>query len=196
MISVSGIGPGNIKYLTVEVRDRILEADRVVAFGRVKNTLSTLREDILEITSLKDLIPLIDGDVAILASGDSMFYGITDYLLRNSIEIDVVQPGITSFQYLVNKLRIAWQGANLLSLHGREENLKSVEFSKTSIILTDKINTPSLISRKLMEMGIKGKMIAGYNLSYPDELIEKKEIGQDFSDITSLAVVIVENEMV
>lgn len=196
MISVSGIGPGNIKYLTVEVRDRILEADRVVAFGRVKNTLSTLREDILEITSLKDLIPLIDGDVAILASGDSMFYGITDYLLRNSIEIDVAQPGITSFQYLVNKLRIAWQGANLLSLHGREENLKSVEFSKTSIILTDKINTPSLISRKLMEMGIKGKMIAGYNLSYPDELIEKKEIGQDFSDITSLAVVIVENEMV
>lgn len=196
MISVSGIGPGNIKYLTVEVRDRILEADRVVAFGRVKNTLSTLREDIVEITSLKDLIPLIEGDVAILASGDSMFYGITDYLLRNSIEIDVVQPGITSFQYLVNKLRIAWQGANLLSLHGREESLKSVEFSKTSIILTDKINTPSLISKKLMDKGIKGKMIAGYNLSYPDELIEKKEIGQYFSDITSLAVVIVENEMV
>ena len=64
-----------------------------------------------------------------------------------------------------------------------------------AICFTDSHNTPNTISKNLKAIGMKGKMYVGYNLSYETEKIEIKDIGEQFSDISSLAVVVIENEM-
>ncbi len=104
-------------------------------------------------------------------------------------------PGISSFQYMMAKLGKSWQGANLLSLHGREENLDTIKKHKFSIILTDKDNSPSSISKRLYKLGIEGIIYAGFNLSYEDERIIKVNIGEALEDISPLSVVVVENAM-
>ena len=131
----------------------------------------------------------------ILASGDPCFYGIIEYLKKHNIYIENIMPGISSFQYMMGKLGISWQGANLISLHGRDKGLESVREHKLSIILTDSKNTPSYISNEIYNLGIRGKIYVGFNLSYEEEVIVKAYIGDKIDNISSLAVVVVENEM-
>jgi len=194
---VAGIGPGNPRFLTREVKDAIENFEKVVAFGRVSNSLGHIRKDFIRIEKIAHIDKLLEEyeDILILASGDPCFYGIVEYLKRENIKIEKILPGLSSFQYMMAKLGITWQGANFLSLHGRKGKLESVKNYKLSIILTDKDNTPSRISKSLYEMGVKGRIYVGFNLSYEDERIIKAEIGKKIDDITPLAVVVIENEM-
>lgn len=194
---VAGVGPGNPKYLTVEVKEAIEEAEYVMAFGRVANSLKSIRDDFVEVNRVEDIIKRIDewGDILILASGDPCFYGIVEFLKKRKVPIKKVLPGLSSFQYMMSKLEKSWQGACFLSLHGRTDGLEKVRENKQTIILTDKQNTPSVISKALHDLGVKGTIYAGFNLSYEDELIEKISIGEKIEDKSSLAVVIVENDM-
>lgn len=196
MITVSGVGPGNIKYLTQEVKERIQNAERVIAFKRIARDVVEIRKDVIEISKVSELIPLIISDTAILASGDSLFFGITDYLMRSGVEVEEVHPGITSYQYMMSKLKMPYNNANIFSMHGRDGDLTSVKNHPLSIILTDAENTPDTISKDLFEMNVLGSIIAGYNLSYEDEVIIEKKIGESFNQSSILAVVVIKNEMV
>ena len=58
------------------------------------------------------------------------------------------------------------------SMHGREENfIEVVKENKLSIWLTDKKNTPSELSKRLIENSIDCTIYVGENLSYEDENI-------------------------
>lgn len=197
MITVAGIGPGNPKLVTGEVKEAIEKTETVIAFGRVSRSLGNLRKDYIEIKSVSEVLDILNRkeNVLILASGDPCFYGILEYLKKKCIEVDNVLPGISSFQYMMGKLKKSWQYANFLSLHGRDEGLDNVKNNPLTIILTDKNNTPSKISKALNSLGVKGKIYAGFNLSYDDEKIVLADIGDDIEDISPLAVVVIENEM-
>ncbi len=181
----------------MEVMEAIKSYENVVAFGRVSNSLEIIRKDIIKINKVAYIDKLIKEyeHILILASGDPCFYGIVEYLNRQNIVIEKIMPGLSSFQYMMAKLGKSWQGANLLSLHGREENLDTIKEHKFSIILTDKDNSPSSISKRLYKMGIEGIIYAGFNLSYEDERIIKVNIGEALEDISPLSVVVVENAM-
>ena len=61
--------------------------------------------------------------VVVLASGDPGFYGIADRLVRRlGPENVVVHPNITAFQAAFARLRIPWQKAALVSVHGRDKD--------------------------------------------------------------------------
>lgn len=199
MLTVAGGGPGNPKYLTLNVKERIEQAEIVIAFGRIGDSIKPIRADIISISLVAEVLDIIksngDKDILLLASGDPNFYGITNYLKRNQIEIREILPGLSSFQYMMAKLGEAWEGANLLSLHGREESLDSVKDYSLTICLTDKKNTPTEISRRLEDLGVKGEMYVGYNLSYRDESIVNIKIGEELEDFSPLAVVVIKNEM-
>lgn len=193
MIRVAGVGPGSEKYLTLEVKELILSAEKVWAFERVKETLKDLRGDISLIESYKILLDLDPNeDNLILASGDPLFFGIVDYLKRNKLEIASVHPGLSSVQYLANKLQISWNDCQFLSCHGRP--LEEMEIKgKRFFVLTDKQNTADVISKKLFHMGFTGKIWVGENLSYPEEKIDQIKIG-DRAGVESLSVLYVEVE--
>lgn len=197
MITVAGIGPGDPKYLTVEVREAIEKAKCVLAFGRVGETLKNIRNDFIIVKRVEEVYKhsLENSELLILASGDPCFYGILEYLKAKGINVDEVLPGISSFQYMMGKLKKSWHNGKLMSFHGRTGNLEEVLESKLTIILTDSENTPSILSKKLHEIGARGNMYIGYNLSYEDEKIVKISIGEEVEDYSSLAVVVVENEM-
>ena len=183
--------------MTIEVKETIEKAENIIAFGRASNSLNHIRDDFIKIEKIADINNLLKkyDDVLILASGDPCFYGIVEYLKRQNITIERILPSLSSFQYMMAKLGISWQGANFLSLHGRREVLETIKENRLSIILTDKENTPSTISKRLYEIGVKGRIFIGFNLSYEDEKIIKARIGETIEDISPLAVVVIENEM-
>src|SRR5699024_7221424 len=187
MIIVAGVGPGDPKYMTLDVLDAIKNTPNVVAFNRVSESLVDIRKNYIKVSTVKEVLDCIEEyeEVLILASGDPCFYGILEYLKKKEVEIDKVLPGLSSFQYMMSKLNKSWHKAVFLSLHGREADLAKDQNKPLSIILTDNHNTPSSISERLGELGIKGKIYAGYNLSYEDELIIEKSIGEKIVDISS-----------
>lgn len=197
MLTIAGVGPGNPRYMTMDVVNRIKEAKYVLAFGRVGNSIRPLRTDYFEVNKVVEIIDYIKNkdDVLLLASGDPNFFGIVDYLKRNGVHIKEILPGLSSFQYMMAKLEKPWQYARFISLHGRDGNLDEVRSNKLTILLVDKENNPSYISNELYKMGIKGIMYIGFNLSYEDEKIVKVNIGEEVEDYSSLGVVVVENEM-
>ena len=181
----------------MDVKTRIENAKYILGFGRIAKSLSSIRDDIVEVNRVDEILNYIDDhrDILLLASGDPNFFGIVDYLSRKGVMIKEVLPGLSSFQYLMAKLQKSWHGATFLSLHGRTENFESIKESKCSILLIDKDNTPNNISMKLHRLGIRGKLYAGFNLSYENEEIIVKSIGEEIEDISSLGVVVIENDM-
>ena len=199
MIVVAGAGPGNPSYLTMDVYEKIRNMDLVIAFGRISETLKEIRPDIRPVKLVSELVEELEEsqaeNILILASGDPNFYGVVGYLRSKGVVIDQVLPGLSSFQYLMAKLKLSWHDARLLSLHGRSMSLEDVKDHEKTVILTDKVHNPNYISRTLFDMGIRGSLIAGYDLSYASEEIIKISIGEEVKKTSPLAVVVIINEM-
>lgn len=197
MLKVAGVGPGSSDYLTRDVEREIRNSEYVLAFGRIAKSLDHIREDIIRVDRVDQVLEFLkeEEETLLLASGDPNFFGIVNFLKNKGIKIEKVLPGLSSFQYMMCKMQKPWQDAKFLSLHGRKDDLNIVKGHELSIILIDKDNMPSEISNKLLEIGIKGKVYAGFNLSYDDEEIVAVNIGEKIRDVSSLGVVVVENEM-
>lgn len=197
MIRLVGMGPGSLKHVTLEAIDRIKAADRVISFGRIAETAAEIRTDIQVISKVEKVPDMLEAvaDNVILASGDPCFYGILDFLQKQRIAIDEVVPGLSSMQYMMAKLKKSWHASELISFHGREADIQSIRNCREAVILADSKHTPSYISHYLRDNGLKGKIYAGFNLSYDDELIVEKRIGEEIENIGTVALVVIENEM-
>ncbi|CAG34950.1 bifunctional cobalt-precorrin-7 (C(5))-methyltransferase/cobalt-precorrin-6B (C(15))-methyltransferase [Desulfotalea psychrophila] len=94
-----------------------------------------------------------EGEVAVLASGDPLFYGIGASLLRHFGEEDLLfYPGLSSIQRACALFKIPWHDAQLISLHGREANHipGMILPHRKSLILTDGRNSPNSIAREIL----------------------------------------------
>ncbi|WP_293978183.1 precorrin-6y C5,15-methyltransferase (decarboxylating) subunit CbiE [uncultured Clostridium sp.] len=216
MIYIVGIGPGHRDYILPKAVKVMEQCDIIVGFKRAVDSvnfinvpkkymrkLSDLDEYILKdkiegsrscndnIDNRENIRPL--NNVAIIASGDPTFYGITNYV-KNKCEKDLeVIPGISSFQYLTSKAKLPWNNAYLGSLHGRkDEFINKVQEHEISIWLTDKENNPCTLCRILDEENISCSVVIGENLSYDDEIISMGEpyefIDRDFSELNIFIV--------
>lgn len=197
MLVVAGVGPGNLEYITAGVLKEIKNAKNILAFGRVGESIKSLREDFTKVTKVDQIVEFLnlEDDVLLLASGDPMFFGIVEYLKKKGIKIDKVLPGLSSFQYMMSKIEMSWHHASFISFHGRELDFSQFYKSRLIVALVDKINNPDSISRELYKNGFRGKMHIGYNLSYEDEKIIEVSIGDNVESYSNLAVVVIENEM-
>lgn len=197
MIYVIGMGPGEYKYLTLDAIEKIKSSDKVIAFGRIARTAEKIKTPIIRVNRVDEVINNIDEGkvISILASGDPCFYGIIEYLKAKNIKIDEIVPGLSSFQYMMSKLKKSWSNAKTLSFHGRMEDIDKVINNKLSIILTDKNHNPDYISKLLFQRGCRGRMYIGYDLSYENEFIVEKNIGDDIEGRDAISVVVIENEM-
>ena len=183
--------------MTVEVKEEIKKAKQVLSFKRVAKSLEFLRDDFYIIKKVGEIDTYIgrQNDVLLLASGDPCFYGILEYFKKKNIKIHKVLPGLSSFQYMMAKLGKSWQGAEFFSFHGRSTDLDMMRDSPLSIVLTDEKNTAPFLAERLADIGMRGKIYTGYNLSYGDERIIKIRIGESLESASSLAVMVIENEM-
>lgn len=186
-IFIIGIGPGGKEYLTLKAIDTVKECDYTVGstravelFENVKNTISFGVKDLVE--TLKKAVELAaeGNSVAILSTGDPGFSGVLNTVLRLSTKegfphdnIEVI-PGISSLQLAAARNHIQWDGANVMTFHGRE-NIEDI----LDVIDNGKI-TIALPSRKVKDMaqflldnGVEKdrKVTVCERLSYPDERI-------------------------
>ncbi|MDI6617064.1 MAG: precorrin-6y C5,15-methyltransferase (decarboxylating) subunit CbiE [Clostridiales bacterium] len=197
MIRVIGAGPGDIKYLTVEAYEIIKSSDCIAAFGRISKIAEKMGVSAIKVKNVEDILKIARRmkNLDILASGDPCFFGIAKYLRENGVKVDQVIPGLSSFQYMMAKLDKSWEKACFISFHGREDDTFKKDSDGTFVILTDRRHTPGQISKMVYDMGISGRIYAGFNLSYADEKIVVKNIGEDIENYSDLSVVVVESEM-
>jgi cobalt-precorrin-7 (C5)-methyltransferase len=198
-VYVVGIGPGHKDYILPKAVDTMKRSDLIVGFERAIDSLNYIKGNKLVVKKLTEIIDFVNSgqyeSISIAASGDPLFYGITDYLKKNySGNIEVV-PGISSFQYMMGKLGKNWQESFLGSLHGREDNFyQLVEGNYLSIWLTDTKHTPSYMCEILEQKHIKAKIHVGENLSYYDEKITTGTIEEiKNKQFSNLCVVVIEN---
>lgn len=179
MIEIIGIGPGDARYHTREVKERIIASEYVVGTERQLESVHALEKGIRyegKLATLKSLIAsglTQYGRVSVLASGDPSFYGISTWIQKNfeSEQIEIV-TGISSLQILFGKLGIPMHDVFLTSLHGREPNWELWTKLPKVGLLTDKEQTPAVIARTLIDRGLNPQMVVGEWLTYPEEKIE------------------------
>ncbi|MCR4687392.1 MAG: precorrin-6A reductase [Lachnospiraceae bacterium] len=186
-ITLAGIGMGSKSLMTIETLMAIQDADVVMGAQRV---IDTVDRDVKKYPYYlaKDIIPCFDempsGKALILYSGDSGFYSGTAKLYKELLEykdshkdrevVIRIFPGISSVSYLAAKLGVAYESANILSIHGRKVNniVSRIKHNKDSFILVSGKDDITDICERLVKAGLGECVItAGLNLSYPDEKI-------------------------
>ena len=197
MLSIIGIGPGSKEYILPKAVSVIHSCDFVIGFKRAMESIDFINTRQKIVSSLSEISKLInentDKNIGIIASGDPCFYGITDYIKANyNGKLEII-PGLSSFQYLISKLNMSWQGAFASSLHGRETDfIQSVKSNKLSIWLTDNKNSPQKLCSDLAKESLNVEVFIGENLSYEDEKIysgkPEEFIGFEFTNLCVLVV--------
>ena len=125
---------------------------------------------------LSSLAPLIDREVALLASGDPLFFGIGKRLLsRFPAEKLTFHPAPTAFQLAFSRAKIPWEEAKIVSLHGRPPKNLHLEIAPYEIVafLTDPKNSPGRIADYLLKKGIEGEAIICEDLGLEAEKITR-----------------------
>ena len=187
-INVVGLGPGNIKYLSTAGIECIKEAEIIVGSTRQLSDLKAIISEKQEIYILGKLTELIsylkeniERKITIIVSGDTGYYSLVPYLSKNlTKDILNIIPNISSYQYLFSKIGENWQNFRLASVHGREfDYVKNIDDEDIAglVLLTDDIQNPYEITKKLYDNGIRNlTIIVGENLSYDNEKITILEI--------------------
>jgi len=202
-IYVIGIGPGHPDYILPIAKKTINAMDIIISGKRNQKYLALENQLVYTIkgplSDLKDYIKKCPSDqkIGIVVSGDPSFYSLLNWTKTNfkTHKINTV-PGISSIQYLFNRLNKSHHKSYWVSLHGRENNfIDHIKNHRFIALLTDQDNTPNKIAKKLIDNNLTYKMHVGENLSYasetitsglPEEIIER--------DDYKLSVVIIENE--
>jgi precorrin-6Y C5,15-methyltransferase (decarboxylating) len=178
-----GMSPAD---LTPKVREIIREAQVLVGGHRLldyfpenqgmkiplgKDPEGTLRQ----LPSLAKM-----GRVVILASGDPNFYGIAPLVVKVlGAEQVEIYPNLTAVQVACARLKMPWQDAAIISLHGRTWEPLDAALSKPGplIIYTDPTHSPGEIVRFLLSRGVSRARVC-----------VAEDLGQDTERITWLSL--------
>lgn len=216
-VVLAGIGPGNLKQMTQEVKERILESRILLGAPRMLEAAKKVweqfqgqgdRQDFPKMEAIylpRDVIAYLEdgqkeGTVTVLFSGDTGFYSGSRQLIKALREKQIsfeILPGISSLAYFASQLQISWEDAALLTAHGRDLDIKKViariEKEKWLFILLSGTKAAGEICRTLAEEGFGSAPAAlGERLSYEDERITRGTV-REISDLStdSLAVLAV-----
>lgn len=180
--SVHVIGMGlSPQDLTQAHLDLIHQAQVLVGGKRHLETFRHLpamqREIAGPISGVLDFIRenMDDRQVVVLASGDPLFFGIgktlIDHLGPGKV---VIHPNITSMAAAFTRLKLPWQEAAWVSLHGKKSMtpLNVAMDEKTLLcVLTDPANDPAAIAQMVRNHDASWKMWVLERLGAPDEKI-------------------------
>lgn len=137
--------------------------------------------------------------IALLASGDPLFYGISNTLLRHlPPEHLVFHPNVSSVQAAFARLGRPWQQAQWVSLHGRPlASLRAaLRGSRLYALLTDRDSSPTAVARVLVETGFgESDIWVVEDLGMPGERLRQfhaAELAESTTEFSPLNVAILE----
>jgi precorrin-6Y C5,15-methyltransferase (decarboxylating) len=112
-----------------------------------------------DLSIMLEQLRVSDKRCVVLGSGDPNFFGIARFLLRNLPKERIeIFPNVTSVQYAFARIKEPWDDAVFISVHGRGlgRSIDRIIASEKAAILTDKVNSPAVIARELLERGADG----------------------------------------
>ena len=194
-IILAGIGMGNENCLTKEVKKAINEADILLGAKRLladfcpkqeKQPFYRAEEIIPYLRRIQEKKPFMKSKkVVILFSGDSGFYSgcrslyealekeIQEGKLKASLHI---LPGISSVSYLASCIGESYHDVPVYSMHGKKlcNLIHKIKKSPKMFLLMSGVQDVNRLGMLLTEADMtECEVIAGYQLSYKEQRIEK-----------------------
>ena len=159
MIYVIGIGPGAPSYGLLGSEEIYQKADYILGSERHLEILPAAYQEkgvvppkkLAELTQLIESYPE-DATILYLASGDPLIYGLGKWLSEKFKGRVVVQPGISSFQYLASKVFLPMNDAYLTSSHAKIPDFDFLLSLPKVFMVTDKKIGPYEIAQEVMKM--------------------------------------------
>ena len=132
---------------------------RAVAASRRFQPLAQGVEHLVNIVPIKEMLDhlaffLDQGDVAVLASGDPLFFGIGRSLIKRfGREQLKIYPALSSAQLACSRFREPWDDMTFISAHGKTtDNLAArILGREKTMIFTDPVNSPDKIAALLIK---------------------------------------------
>lgn len=153
-----GMGPADLSQRHMEV---IEKADFLVGTERHLNWFADHRAKKRKIDSpmsgvLADIETFVQsGTVAVLASGDPLFYGIGTTLIRHfGKDAVTVYPNISSMAAAFGRINRSWQEAAAVSMHARDGRrclMQALAAAKPVFVLTDPENSPDRVAQMVVQ---------------------------------------------
>jgi cobalt-precorrin-7 (C5)-methyltransferase len=183
-----GIGPGSMEYLTFKAKEIVESSDILIGSKRALELFKDVEGEKIElgIQNMDEMLKLAVSkachgkSVALLSTGDPGFSGILKPILKlaGDLEVEVV-PGVSSIQTCAAKLKIPWDEANIITMHGKgisNEILNMLANGKPTIILPN--TTIKELVQFLNENGVDPdrEVAVCEKMSYSDERILKTTI--------------------
>lgn len=183
-LTVVGVGPGNPSWLTPAAYQAVAEAEILVGGLRALHLFAFLEREKrvidADLEALYQYLRLVRGrPTAVLVSGDPGLYSLLGWLrCRFPPEEIRVIPGISSVQLAFARLGCGWEGATIVSLHGRPLNILDAYLEGLArnelllALLTGGSNTPAEVGRYLTGKGLGKLMLwVGAQLGGPEERV-------------------------
>lgn len=190
-IHIIGVGLDGANGLSATVQQILQRASLVVGSSRHLSYVSDYPADRLVLGDLGQAIEQIraylpGGPIAILTSGDPLFFGLGRLLLQEfSPELLTFHPHLSSVQLAFSRVKLPWQDAQVISAHGRspEELQRALQQGVEKIaVLTDGVTTPVAIARLLASLDLP----VPYRLWVCENLGGEAERIQPFDHLPSL----------
>lgn len=196
-IHVVGIGLDGLFGLSQTVRQVVKEAKLIIGSSRHLGYFPLDQTDISSkrlvlgnlteaITEIRQHLHKGTEGIVILVSGDPLFFGLGRLLLSELPPEELTfHPHLTSIQLAFNRLKIPWQDAKIISIHGRsvDKLISALQQGVEKIaVLTDAINTPGAIANLIESLSLPSqyKLWVCENLGGDNERIVER------SNLTSL----------
>ncbi len=170
-IHIIGLGVSENAQLDAQAQSALGDARWVIASPRQLDVVKRLLVDqqTKELPPLRELLQWLNNlaaesesesskhtSIAILASGDPLFYGIGAWFGRNFASEQLhFYPAVSSIQAACHELGLSLQDVDVLSLHGRPlEKIRShLKRKQTLVILTDKNSVPQALAKECVNAG-------------------------------------------
>jgi precorrin-6Y C5,15-methyltransferase (decarboxylating) len=180
------VGSDGLSGLTSRARDLLLSAEVVFGSEGVLAQLADLPGERRPLGS--DLDEATDQirarlgrkRIAVVASGDPLFYGVARFLCdRLGKDAFEVLPHVSSMQLAFARVKETWEEAYLTNLatHPLESVLDRIRVTETVGLFTSETEGPQAVARKLLAQGLDYfRMYVCENLGGPDERVTQGEL--------------------
>ncbi len=165
-IHIIGLGVAEKAQLSKSAQAALVKAHMVIGSERQLETVQSFiqqqanrpKQQVLpKLAELKSFIAShMDQDIAVLASGDPLYYGIGRWFGQHfAAEQLSFYPAISSIQAACHALGLSLQDVDVLSLHGRpvEKIRRCLKAKQTLVILTDGNSSPSVLAKECQAAG-------------------------------------------
>ncbi len=165
-IQVVGIGLEGRSGLSQSLLELIEQATILMGNSRHLSYFSDVTAELWPLDDLKLGLKRLqawlasdpEGYAVVLASGDPLFFGL-GRLLGESLPADrlTFHPHISSIQLAFSRLKLPWQTASVVSVHGRSAEALIAPLRRGDRLiaaLTDSLNTPATLAALIVSLNL------------------------------------------